>query len=291
MSFRLPLALCAILSGCVSKAPPPGPAPGPVSYTIGNPYQISGEWRYPREFGNYDVTGLGIIIQHGGSAYTADNELYDADALMAASPVLPLPSIVTVTNLVNGYSVQVRVNERGPNVLGRVIAVTPRVARLLNFPPGGVVEVAVKLDVQASSQLQGSLGAGPKMNAAPVAGITAQSLAPPGSGGAVGTAQQLVQANTSNPQNSGPQLSGVVSQASPAPGPLWVQVPGFGSEAGAARTMARLYGLPAQLAPTFGGDRTLWAVNVGPYHSVEDADSALQQVVQMGIAGPEIIVR
>ena len=290
MTSRLILGLCAVLAGCVPKAPPP-PAPGPVTYTIGNPYQVGGEWLYPREFGSYDATGLGIIIQHSDAAYTADNELYDPDGLMAASPVLPLPSIVTVTNLVNGYSVQVRVNERGPDVPGRVIAVTPHVAKLLGFPPGGVVEVKVKLDSAASSALQGALGAGPKLSAAPVAGITAQTLAPPGSGGATGAVQQLVTTSSTSTQNNGPQLTGQVTASTPAPGPLWVQVSGFGSEYDASRTMARLYGLPAQLVPEFGGDRTLWAVNVGPYHSVEAADQTLQQVVQMGIAGPEIIVR
>ena len=290
MINRLILALCAALAGCVPHGPPP-PAPGPVTYTIGNPYQVGGEWRYPREFGSYDATGLGVIIEHGGSAYTADNELYDPAGLMAASPVLPLPSIVTITNLVNGYSVQVRVNERGPNIPGRLIAVTPHVAQLLNFPSGGVVEVEVKLDSQASAALQSSLGAGPKLAAAPVAGITAQTLAAPGSGGATGAAQQLVTANTPSPQSAAPQLTGQVSVTPPAPGPLWVQVAGFGSEGDAARTMARLYGMPAEIVPVFGGDRTLWAVNTGPYHSVEAADQALQQVLQTGIAGPEIVVR
>ncbi len=49
--------------------------------------------------------------------------------------------------------------------------------------------------------------------------------------------------------------------------------------------MAKISGLPARVVPVFGGDRTLWAVNAGPYHSVADADAALQQ-----IAG-QIIVR
>ncbi|EKN00549.1 RlpA-like double-psi beta-barrel domain-containing protein [Acidocella sp. MX-AZ02] len=290
MSSRLILGLCAFLAGCMPKAPPP-PAPGPVTYTIGNPYQVGGEWRYPREFGAYDVTGLGIIIEHGDDPYTADNELYDPDGLMAASPVLPLPSIVTITNLVNGRSLQVRVNERGPNVPGRVIAVTPRVARLLDFPSGGVVEVEVKLNAQASSALQGALGAGPKLQAAPVAGITAQSLGAPGSAGPIGVAHQLVQANDNAPQNTGPTLSGQVIQAQPAPGPLFVQLPGYGRESDAARVMARLYGMPARIVPVFGADRTLWAVNIGPYHSVEDADQALQHVLNAGMTDPEIIVR
>ena len=64
---------------------------------------------------------------------TVDNETYDPNALAAASPVLPLPSIVTITNLVNGRSMDVRVNDRGPAIPGRVIAVTPRVASLLGF--------------------------------------------------------------------------------------------------------------------------------------------------------------
>ncbi|MBU6420071.1 MAG: SPOR domain-containing protein [Proteobacteria bacterium] len=289
MINRLILGLCAALTGCMQQPPPP--APGPVTYTIGNPYQVGGEWRYPREFGSYDATGLGIIIEHGGNAYTADNELYDSDGLMAASPVLPLPSIVTITNLVNGYTMKVRVNERGPNVPGRVIAVTPRVARLLNFPSGGVVEVEVKLDSRASAALQGSLGAGPQLTAAPVAGITAQTLAPPGSGGATGAAQQLVNTNNPGMQSAAAQLTGQITVAQPAPGPLWVQVAGFGSEGDAVRTMAKLYGMPARIVPVFGGDRTLWAVNTGPYHSVAAADQALQQVLQTGIPDPEIIVR
>ena len=130
MINRFILGLCASLAGCMHSSPPPPPAPGPVAFTIGNPYQAGGEWRYPRNFNNYDVTGLGTIIPDGGPPYTADHELYDPTGLMAQSPVLQLPAIVTVTNLVNGYSVDVRVNDRGPDSPGRVLAVTPHVARI-----------------------------------------------------------------------------------------------------------------------------------------------------------------
>ncbi len=288
MTNRLIFVLCAAVAGCTPIRPP---APGPVTYTVGKPYQLGGEWRYPREFSSYDVTGLGVIIPHGGNAYTTDNELYDSDGLMAASPVLPLPSIVTVTNLVNGYSVKVRVNGRGPAVPGRVIAVTPHVARLLRFPSGGVVEVEVKLDRRASAALQGSLGVGPKLAAAPVPGITAQTLPPPGSGRGGGASQQLINTNNPSAQHALPQLNGQITITQPAPGPLWVQVAGFGSVYDAARIRARLYGLSAKVVPVFSGGRTLWAVNAGPYHSVEAADHALQQILQAGVPDPEIIVR
>lgn len=289
MINRFFVGLFAALSSCIGGAP--SPAPGPVTYVVGSPYQIGGEWEYPQEFTSYDVTGLGVVNHTPNNSYTADNELYKSDGLMAASPVLPLPCIVTVTNLVNGYSVKVRVNDRGPSVPGRVIAVTPAVARLLEFPPGGVVEVQVTLDSQASAALQSSLGAGLKLQAAPVAGITSQSLAPPGSTQGNGSTQQLLPAQSSDGQSAGPQLTGQVSITTPAPGPLWVRVSGFGSMDGATPTIARLSNMPVHIAPVFGGTRTLWAVEAGPYRSVEDADAALQEELALGITGPEIVVR
>lgn len=287
MMNRLCLGILALLSGCMGGTS----APQHATYTVGAPYEIGGEWQYPRVFSSYDVTGLGVVIDKDAGSQTADGEIYQPDGLMAASPVLPLPSIVTVTNLVNGYSLQVKVNDRGPDIPGRVIAVTPRVARLLGFPPQGTVEVEVRLDSQASAALQNNIGAGPQLQAAPVAGITAQSLAPPGSSAANGVAQQLLPTNTTRVQAQGPQLTGQVSIANPAPGPLWVRVSGFGSVAGAAGIGARLYGMPTRIVPVSGGTRALWAVETGPYTSVAAADAALQRVLALGIAGPEIVVR
>ncbi len=289
MINRYTLGLFAVLASCTHSVAPPSPSG--VKYTVGNPYQAGGEWFYPREVNDYDATGLATVIPDGAPTYTADNESYDPDALAAASPVLQLPCIVTVTNLVNGRSVDVRVNDRGPMQPGRILSVTPRVARLLSFPSGGIVEVEVKLNQTQTMALQSSLGAVPKLTAAPVAGITAQSLAPPGGGAATGGVQQLGPSANDGNMNQSVTLSGQVTQGAPGPGPLWVQVPGFGNESDAFRTVARIPGLPARVVPVSGGDRPLWAVNAGPYHTVADADSALQQMLQAGVADPEIIVR
>jgi rare lipoprotein A len=184
----------------------------------------------------------------------------------------------------------VRVDDRGPAVPGRVIAVTPRVASLLGFPGDGVVEVQVVLNVQKSAALDAALGQGPKLTAAPEAGIQAQSLAPPG-GGPSGPTQDLsVQASNAGSGDPG-ALSGVVTLVAPSPGPLYVQIPGFGRERDANGTIQQLYGLPAFVVPVFGGDRTLFAVRLGPYTSVAAADAAFQQVLQRGVANPEIVVR
>ena len=290
MSNRFILVLTAALASCTQPSAPP-PAPGAVSFTVGNPYQAGGEWLYPRDFNDYDVTGLSTVIAPGQAApYTADNEPFDAQALAAASPVLQLPCIVTITNLVNGESVDVRVNDRGPAMPGRVIAVTPRVAQLLNYPSGGVVEVEVKLNQTLSMQLAGPLGDGPKLTAAPVAGITAQSLAAPG-GGTEGAAQQIGPAATETSAAATVTLSGTVSPGAPSPGPLYVRIPGFGDENGAFAAMARVPEMQAHVAPQPAADRMYWSVMIGPYHSVADADAALQETLKDGIADPEIIVR
>lgn len=290
MINRFFVGLFAALSGCIWEGPQTSPS-GPVAYTVGAPYEIGGEWQYPRELDSYDATGLGVIIHKQGGSFTADNDIYRSDGLVAASPILPLPSIVTVTNLVNGYSVQVLVNDRGPAVPGRIIAVSPHVANLLEFPPGGVVEVGVKLNAQASAALQTSLGAGPKLQAAPVSSITSQSLAPPGSSEGQGATQQLLSVAGGGSQSQVSQLNGQVSITTPDPGPLWVRVSGFGSMDGTADTIAKLSGMPTRIIPVFGGERTLWAVDAGPYHSVEAADAALQEELSLGISGSEIVVR
>jgi rare lipoprotein A len=184
----------------------------------------------------------------------------------------------------------VRVNERGPNLPGRVIAVTPHVAQLLNFPSGGIVEVSVTLNQTLSMQLDGALGDGPKLTAAPVSGITAQSLAAPGSAPA-GAAQQIGPAAAAASANPTVTLSGTVTAGYPAPGPLYVRIPEFGTMNAAYGAMARVPEMEAHVVPQPESDRNYWAVLIGPFHSVADGDAALQQVLRDGITDPELIVR
>ena len=84
-------------------------------YKVGQPYQVDNVWYYPREQPDYDETG--IASWYGPTFYgkpTANGEMYDGNKLTAAHKTLPMPVNVRVTNLDNGKSLVVRVNDRGP---------------------------------------------------------------------------------------------------------------------------------------------------------------------------------
>lgn len=114
-------------------------------YKIGQPYKINGVRYYPRKDPYYDEVGVASWYGakfHG--RYTANGEIYDMDALTAAHPTLPMPSYVRVTNLNNGRSLVVRVNDRGPYANDRIIDMSRRSAALLGFKRNGTARVRVK---------------------------------------------------------------------------------------------------------------------------------------------------
>src|SRR5580658_3758563 len=127
---------------------------GHPMYRVGEPYQIKGIWYYPAVDYNYDKTGTASWYGeqfHG--RYTANGEIFDLNQLTAAHTTLPMPSIVEVTNLQNGRSLQLRVNDRGPFVDGRLIDVSRRAAQLLGFETKGTTPVRVRILKDASIQV------------------------------------------------------------------------------------------------------------------------------------------
>lgn len=121
------------------------PAPkGGGRYKVGNPYQIGGKWYRPKEDPTYDRVGVASWygeLFHG--RHTANGEIYDMAALTAAHPTLPMPVHVRVTNLENGRSLVVRVNDRGPYAHDRIIDMSARSAKLLGFKRQGTARVRV----------------------------------------------------------------------------------------------------------------------------------------------------
>lgn len=99
----------------------------------------------PEEVSRYDRTGIASWygeMFHGRR--TANGEIYDMEALTAAHPTLPLPSLVRVTNLQNGRALVVRVNDRGPYVRGRSIDLSWAVASLLQVKVAGTAPVRIQ---------------------------------------------------------------------------------------------------------------------------------------------------
>ncbi len=128
---------------------------GGGSYRVGKPYQVAGRTYVPQEDPNYDTTGVASwygVEFHGRK--TANGEVFDMHSVSAAHPTLPIPSYVRVTNLRNKRSLVVRVNDRGPFHENRVIDVSVRAAKLLDFHRFGVTRVRVEYIGRAA--LEGS---------------------------------------------------------------------------------------------------------------------------------------
>jgi rare lipoprotein A len=128
---------------------------GGGQYLVGHPYTIAGHTYYPSENPSYSAVGMASWY---GAAFhgrrTANGEVYDMASFSAAHPTMPLPSYARVTNLGNGYSIIVRVNDRGPYHNGRVIDVSSRVAQVLDFKGAG--SARVKVDYVGPAPMEGS---------------------------------------------------------------------------------------------------------------------------------------
>jgi rare lipoprotein A len=114
-------------------------------YKVGAPYRLNGQLFVPQEVGRYDTTGVASWygeLFHGRR--TANGEIYDMEALTAAHPTLPMPSLARITNLQNGRSLVVRVNDRGPYARGRAIDLSWAVASLLQVQRAGTAPVRIQ---------------------------------------------------------------------------------------------------------------------------------------------------
>jgi rare lipoprotein A len=128
---------------------------GGGTYRVGKPYTVGGKVYVPEEDVNYRQEGLASWYGddfHG--RLTANGEVFDMASLTAAHPTLPIPSYARVTNLGNGKSLIVRVNDRGPYHGNRLIDVSNRAAELLDFKGNGIAKVRV--EYVARAPLEGS---------------------------------------------------------------------------------------------------------------------------------------
>ncbi len=140
---------------------------GGGTFRVGRPYTVAGRMYVPEEDRDYSAEGLASWYGddfHGRQ--TANGEVFDMTSISAAHPTLPMPSYARVTNLRNGKSLIVRVNDRGPFHANRVIDVSYRAASLLEFERIGTARVRVEyvgrasLDGSDDRQLMATLRSG-----------------------------------------------------------------------------------------------------------------------------------
>ena len=138
------LGLTTLATACAIGPSRPAIHSGGV-YKVGASYQVAGVRYTPREQPNYDETGIASWYGPGfHGRHTANGETFDQNTLTAAHATLPLPVSVRVTNLDNGRSLVVRVNDRGPFHDGRIIDLSARAAELLGFKVAGTARVRVQ---------------------------------------------------------------------------------------------------------------------------------------------------
>lgn len=122
------------------------PPKGGGRFLVGKPYTVRGTTYTPQE----DPSGYvaqGTASWYGADFHgrrTANGEIFSANAITGAHPTLPLPSYVRVTNLDNGRSVLVRVNDRGPYIHGRVMDLSWRAAEILGYTDRGTGNIQVQ---------------------------------------------------------------------------------------------------------------------------------------------------
>jgi rare lipoprotein A len=148
-------AASAVLAACAGPryaTREPGPEPnlpptgGHGLHGTDKPYEIGGRWYYPHAEPSYDEVGLASWYGAGEHNHhtTANGEVFDPYGFSAAHKTLPLPSIVEVTNLANGRTLRVRLNDRGPFVDGRLIDLSRGAAEKLGFDRQGIARVRVR---------------------------------------------------------------------------------------------------------------------------------------------------
>ena len=195
---------------------------------------------------------------------TSDGETYDMYAMTAANKVVPIPCYARVTNLKNGKSVIVKINDRGPFVENRLIDLSYAAASKLGMLGTGTALV----DVVAVGP--GDLGPPPAtIAAAPAVDVTAL---PPAAGTATGP-QALVTAG--------------------APPLIYLQVGAYAERGNAEAVTQKLTAAGVEHAfvlPVADGQRTLYKVRIGPVPDVDAVDSLSGKLANLGFPDTQIVI-
>lgn len=252
------VALMSLLAACASlggggggKDHPTAPIvrdPAPIVSGTMRPYEVRGRRYQPAEQPNYDEVGMASWYgaQFNGRS-TASGERFDMTSLSAAHKTLPLPALVEVTNLANGRSAIVRVNDRGPFVDGRIIDLSRGAAEEIGMLSQGVGRVRVRY-----------VGPAPRLSGAP-----------------------LQYASTGRPSAPEPVRPSEPIRAADD-SRFWVQAGSF-LDSTAAHLAAESLGQQASVSDARVDGQRYFRVLVGPWADANAAERARQGIVARGV--------
>lgn len=278
------------------------------TFKVGSSYTIKGQRYYPKE--SYTLTETGIASWYGPGFHgkkTANGEIYNQNDLTAAHRTLQLPSIVRVTNLSNGRSLILRVNDRGPFAHNRILDVSERAASLLGFKNAGTARIKLQVLDNESRQVAAAAKTGQDTRGFEVALNRKPARKPlfnkpePITEVALNTSEQTAPPRKPLPVQSEPlitasnsSVSGYVTNSNVsnlASGKIFVQAGSFSQEQNALNLSDRLssYG-PSKVYLTRVNNQPFFRVRLGPYEDRSEAKEILTALNESGNKNAVIVI-
>ena len=268
----------------VTAAPNAASASEPVPHAeprsaSGNPpfYEVGGH-RYVVLASAAGYRERGVASWYGADFHglrTATGERYDMFAMTAAHKTLPIPCYARVTNLSNGHSIVVRINDRGPFVANRIIDLSYTAANRLDMIRNGTAFVEVTTLTPAGTESSTDLPVTTPAASAAGAGL---SSVPP--------VTAILEPAPAAPPGSATAAAPVVSIASH----FYIQVGAFSQADNARRAAQKLRdaGLEHVMTQAPTADQPLQRVRIGPISSVQEFDQLIARLSALGFSSARL---
>lgn len=271
---------------------------------FGNPYEIMGKTYYPLSTSE-GYRRKGVASWYGKDFHgkpTANGETYNMYAMTAAHPTLPIPTYVRVTNIENGLSTIVRVNDRGPFLRGRIIDLSYAAAKTLDMDVQGTAPVLLEalptdgsvLQVKSRfAKLETNVQNKPEKH---YADLPVERANPP-----IQYKEKKIDKNSftyrvsrrdvTNPVSSEENLSGA-EDVKIGKHQYYIQTGAFSKKQYASRQQLNIskFFPNVKVMSFLRGTTKLHRVRIGPVASVQEADEILGKVAQEGWTNARIVV-
>ena len=259
-------------------------------FKVGSSYKIAGARYTPRESYSFEQTG--VASWYGPNFHgkmTANGEIFDKYALTAAHKTLQMPSIVRVTNLENGRSIIVRINDRGPFSKGRIIDLSERSAEVLGFKNQGTARVKIQVLPEESRRVASLAKQGQSTRGFEIAlNEKGYRLSPE----PVENVPTPLTRPVQTAYNNIPQQPAPIYSTRPAlkPRALFVQAGSFTTHAKAQQLASQIQNIgPSRINPALVNGNKYYRVQVGPISSKDQADLIVSQLSSANIGEPFLI--